>query len=326
MNPLTIFIEGWQRGASSGENFTIAKTQGGDGVPFYNTTLEVQATRPWYVRIPVDMVTQVTGLTEIPMIGLALELPLVISRMFRCDIEAVMFCTNHHYSVVSSAVIAVIILTVLGSVFSFTGIPIVATLLSLLAFTSLVMFISFDYAPGCAPLIPTCLFASMVDDVVLFLPKRINIPQSLISCRWDQTVNGPPPSTCIVSCEKHPYHFDDWTSNMAWLLCEYYPESAESLQVYIKSSGNVFSLILGDDIVKTLESAIYRSRVVLKSQDQNIREGYSWCNTLTLYNVLPVLFLVVVTVAAVPLLIGMVMRGVVVIVRIGFSAFAMSHS
>jgi hypothetical protein len=326
LNPLKIFIEGWQRGSSSGQNFTDVKIQESGEYPFYTKRLQMQSERPWYIRLPVDLVTRVTGLSEIPMIGLALELPEVISRMFRCDVKAVMFCTSHHYSVIASSGIAIIILTVMGSIFSFTGIPIIATLLSLLSFVSLVMFISFDYAPACAPMIPTCFFDSMVDDVVTFLPKRITIPQSLISCKWDQTVEGPPPASCIVSCEKHPYQFHEWTSNVAWILCGYSPELCESVESYIKRPGNPFSMIAGDQISENIESAFHRSRLILRSNDQNMREGYSWCNTLTFYNVMPIMFIVGVTAAAIPLSIGMLLRGFVGVVRIGFSAFAMSHS
>jgi hypothetical protein len=320
-NPFTMFIDGWQRGRSVGEKFKN-ETNGTEFIPREKSP----STTPWYIRYPVNLVKQVTGVDEIPMIGLALELPGAISRLFRCNVEAVMFCTNHHYSVFTSAIIAIIILTIVGSIFAFTGVPIIAVMLSLLAFVSLVMFISFEYAPGCTPLIPTCFFTSMVDDIVRVLPTRITIPQSLLSCRWDQFVDGTPPATCIVSCDEPPYQFIDWTSNVAWMLCESYPGPCEEAQLYIENPGNPFTLILGEDITVSMQSALYRSRMVSQSQDQNMREGYSWCNTLTLYKLIPLLLFVVLAVIAVPLLISMIIRTFVSLMRTGISAFAMSHS
>ena len=326
MNPFTILIEGWQQGKATGENLTGAPVGNESNSSAYNQRMQSRNQKPWYIRLPINLVEDVTGITEIPLIGLALELPKAVTRIFRCDVEAVMFCTGHHYSVFTSAAIATIILTLVGLVFSFTGIPIVATLLSLIAFTSIVMFISFDYAPACVPLIPTCFFESMIDDVVRFIPTRIIIPQSLLSCRWDQATDGPPPAKCIVSCGESPYEFNDWTSNVAWVLCNYYPESCKQAQLYIAKPGNGFSLILGPDATNTMESALYRSRLISTSGNQNMREGYAWCNALSFYNVLPLLGLVALLVISVPLLIGMMMRVFVGVLRTVFSAYAMSHS
>jgi hypothetical protein len=320
-NPFTIFIEGWQRGQATGENLTAAGNMSNSSV-----YTETPTEQPWYIRIPVNFVKYMTGLTEMPMIGLALELPEVISRMFRCDVADIMFCSGHHYSVFTSAVIALTILTVIGNVFSFSNIPIVATLLSLVAFTSLILFISFNYAPGCAPLIPMCFFESLVDDVVKFLPKSVIVPQSLISCQWDQTQDGTPPASCIVSCEDHPYQFHDWTSNFAWMLCEYYPQSCKQSQLYISTEGNLFSVIMGAGTTQMLQSALYRSRLISKSHDTNMRDAYSWCNTLTSYKLVPLLMLAIGAVTAFPLLIGVVLRSFVGILRTAFSAYAMTHS
>jgi hypothetical protein len=325
-DPFKLFIEGWQRGSDTGENFvnTDGETEDTSSPP--RQRIAPADTTPWYIKYPVDFVTRVTGLTEVPMIGLALQLPEVISRMFRCDVEAIMFCTSHHYSVFTSAFIAIIILTILGGVFSSTGVPIVATLLSVLAFTSLVLFISFDYAPACAPLIPTCFFDSIVEDVVLFLPNRITLPQSLVSCQWDQNTEGPPPASCIVSCDQDPYKFIDWTSNVAWMMCEFYPGLCSETQVYMANPGNVFSLILGDEITKSMVSALYRSRLIIGSQDQNLKDGFSWCNALTLYKLLPLLVFIFIVITSIPLLVAIILRTFVGLLRTGFSAFAMTHS
>jgi hypothetical protein len=87
-----------------------------------------------------------------------------------------------------------------------------------------------------------------------------------------------------------------------------------------------FSLILRPDVTNKMESALYRSRLISTSGNQNMREGYAWCNALSFYNVLPLLGLVALLVISVPLLIGMMMRVFVGVLRTVFSAYAMSHS
>ena len=109
-------------------------------------------------------------------------------------------------------------------------------------------------------------------------------------------------------------------------ICEFYPALCNETQVYIENPGNAFSLILGDEITKNMVSSLYRSRVIIGSQDQNLKDGFSWCNILTMYKLLPLLVFIFVVITSVPLIIAITLRSFVGIVRTGFSAFAMTHS
>jgi len=280
---------------------------------------------PWYVARPVQFVRQTTGLTETPFLGLAFEIPKVLGKMLRCDVEAQMLCTEHHYDVFTSIFIATIILSIIGSVASMTGVPVVSTLLSIMGFTSLVLFISFGYAPSCAPLVPLCFFNSMVADVVHWLPRQITIPNSLLSCSHDQTLSVPPAS-CIVQCDNDPFNFRSWHANLGWTLCEQAPDACADLLAYLRVPGNAFTTLVGAVSSTALETAVYRSRLVLMSGDSNMIEGFQFCNIITAYTLLPLVSILLFCVVSVPLVVALAVRSVFSFIRTACSAYIMSHS
>ena len=327
-NPFQIFQDAWTRGETTGRS-VLGAVAGDDEdertSPPKQTFAEfIETSAPWYIQTPVQWVYTTTGLTEVPLLGLLYELPAVLARMLRCDIEAQMFCSSHHYSVFTSAFIAILILTLVGSVVSFSGVPVVATLLSVVGFGSLVLFISFDYAPACAPILPVCFFESIVNDLVYWLPTRITIPQSLLLCQVDQTTDNVAPE-CLVDCSAAPFHFQDYTSNVAWLMCQASLSNCHSLQLYLGRAENPVALIAGKATVDRLAAALYRSRTVLASGDHNMREGFQWCNMLSIYQLVPMLVMLFLVASAVPVLLALLIKALVGLMRAAFSAYAMTH-
>jgi hypothetical protein len=319
-NPVKIFVDAWQRGNDTGNGNIEQRSNIKNRTNF----AESIDNAPWYIREPVLLVQGITGLTEVPFLGLALEAPGVISDMLHCDVESVMFCTRHTFSVFTAGLISVIALSIIGTLISFTGIPIVSTLLSVLGFYTLTMFVAFGMSPMCTPLIPSCIFDSLVTDVVYWLPERITIPQSLISCRHDQTIS-PVPADCIVECDKTPFYFEDATANFGWLLCDFSPIACQKLQQYLDNPDTTFTSIVGIQLTSSIRASLYRSDMVLKSGDTNMQEAFSWCNILSLYRLVPITILVFMAVGAVPLLLAVIIRGVISIVRTALAAYVLTH-
>ena len=336
-NPLQLFVSTWQRGNDEENLRTQSKKreeeQRGFVQPAQSQTHNASSSfmtyiadeAPWYVAQPVLFVRQTTGLTETPFLGLALEIPSVLGKMLRCDIEAQMFCTEHHYSVFTSAIIAMIMLSIIGSISSIAGVPLVSTILSLIGFTSLVLFVSFGYAPSCMPLVPLCFFESMVADVVHWLPTHITIPNSILSCSHDQTVSVPPAS-CIVQCDTDPFYFRNWHANLGWTLCEQAPDACAYLLAYLRVPGNMYTTLVGAVSSTALEAAVYRSRLVLMSGDTNMVEGFQFCNTITAYSLIPLVSMLFFFVASVPLVVALAVRSIFSFVRTAFSAYIMTHT
>ncbi|KAJ1468673.1 hypothetical protein T484DRAFT_3629597 [Baffinella frigidus] len=331
-SPLLFFSNTWQFLNKQGESRNQLKQQQQaqeqqqqQQPPIKNSTFAqyIEKDAAWYVSMPVVLLQARTGIKETPFVGLAFELATTVTKVLKCDVEAIMFCSSHHYSVFTSAFIAIISLSILGSVLSFTGIPVVSTLISLIGFGYVTLFISFSYAPSCAPLVPVCFFETMVSDVVYWLPKKIVLPNSILNCVHDQTISVPP-SSCIVSCEKEPFYFRDWTSNVAWMLCDYFPVECTQVQNYLSDNVNQISTVIGST-ASNIERALYRSRIVLASGDTNIIEGFHFCNLTSLYQVIPLAVIVFFVATALPLAIALGLKIVIGFVRTAMSAFILSH-
>jgi hypothetical protein len=326
-NPIKLFTDAWTRGDSTARQIQDNRTQqetGRTAAPRQTFAQYINTSAPWYIRAPVQWLQDTTGVTEMPLLGLLYEAPGVISRMLRCNIEAQMFCSNHHYSVLTSSFIALGMLTILNTVVSYTGMPLVGTLLSIVSFSSLVLFIAFDYAPGCAPLIPVCFFESIVTDIVYWLPTRIAVPQSLLLCQVDQTTDDVS-AECVVDCRAQPFYFNDYNANLAWLLCQASTGTCHSLELDLERADNPVSLILGKASASLLQAALYRSRTVMASGDANIIEGFQWCNVLSIYQLVPIAALLFFVLVAVPLALAAVLKAIVGLVRAAISAYAMTH-
>jgi hypothetical protein len=176
------------------------------------------------------------------------------------------------------------------------------------------------------PMVPSCFFSSLVDDIARLLPKRLLIPQSLLRCRWDQLIDGVPPSSCIVQCAEDPFYFTDWNANVAWMLCGQSVQQCQNVQDYLAIPGNAYSMLVGTEMAATLERAIYRSRLIQQSSDLNIADGFGWCNLLTVYQLIPIALLAFFGLSSIPLLLAVVVKSLVGLLRTGISAYAMSHA
>jgi hypothetical protein len=130
----------------------------------------------------------------------------------------------------------------------------------------------------------------------------------------------------MVQCAEDPFYFTDWNANFAWMLCDYSINTCEKLQDYIAVPGNAYSLIFGTEMATLLERALYRSRLIQQSSDLNIFDGFSWCNILSIYQLIPIVLFVVFAVSSIPLLLAVVVKGLVGLLRTAMTAYSMSHA
>jgi hypothetical protein len=331
-NPFQLFRDTWRYGEALAAEREIQRKEEEISESYTaspnpsqsNFAKYLENSAPWYIRTPVQFVMSSTGFSEKPILNFVYEIPQVVSGLLRCDVEAQLFCTGHHYSIITSSIIALIIVSALTAIFSFTGIPVVTVIFQGISFGAIVMFISFNYSPLCAPIIPSCFFESFVQDIAYWFPPKVQIPHSLVTCEWDQT-ESVPPSRCLVECAEAPFFFNDYSSNVAWMVCQLSTPYCESLQSYFGSSGTAFNVLMGAEASSVNERSFYRSRVVLNSGDENMIDGFGWCNMLTLYQLIPVLLVLLFCFTAIPLILAVILRACILLLRTAFSAYAMTH-
>jgi len=287
----------------------------------FNTTLNRV---PWTLREPINFFLG-TGFDPSYPTRLAKAAPGAALQLVTCDVRAQLFCTKHRYSVLTAGIVVVLFLFIISVLTSFLRFPAVSTILAMITFLSLTFFIAFEYSPFCAPIVPSCLFQSLVDDVHAWLPPNITIPQSLLTCPHDQSLSVPPAS-CIARCDRDPYAFTDATANAAWILCEASQDSCKTLYDWLYAPGNLAEIALGPEPTEILYTTLYRARIVLRSGDQAMIDAFRWCNALTSYQLLPPALLALALVSAVPVVLAIAVRFVVAFVRVQLSSYAMTHA
>ncbi|KAJ1468512.1 hypothetical protein T484DRAFT_3629701 [Baffinella frigidus] len=328
-SPVGYFTTSWHHWTRSAEERSALREQeriesaGSAESEHKQTFTEFSDGSAWYVKYPVNFFSWM-GFTPDPLLGIAYDLPETAIKLLTCNVESVMFCTRHTYSVFTASFIAIIALTIISALFSFTKIPVVSGLFAMFGFTGIVMFVAFGYSPACIPLVPTCFFSSMVSDVSYFIPLKIIIPQSLLRCTHDQS-ESVPDASCLVQCNAKPFYFVDFSANLAWTVCYSSMGLCNQLGDYLATPGNLYTATFGLETAENLATAVYRSKTVVGSEDQNIISGFAWCNTLTIYQLIPLVVIIVFVLLGLPLGVSAIMKILVSVTRTAFSAYALSH-
>ena len=276
---------------------------------------------PWYLQFIVTWGEQL-GLDFGYFARLLSKAPNMLYDLVSCDIEAVILCQKHQYSLVTSSIVATIILSVVGVLSSLVGLPTIPLIFSVISFWSIVMYVSFGYSPMCFPLIPQCAATSLIKDMERLLPTRFEIPPALVTCNLDQATTPPP--NCIAECENEPFGFRDFYDNIVFSVCQASLPLCARLESWIFQYQNLLTDAFGNDFVEALSHSVLRSTVILHG-DTNMITASSWCNVMTFYKALPVLLLATMGLSIVPVFIGILFRIFAVWVRVGIASFQMTH-
>ena len=97
------------------------------------------------------------------------------------------------------------------------------------------------------------------------------------------------------------------------------------MEEILAPESNWYASVFGSEASKLLESALYRSRTVLASEDTNIISGFSWCFYLTFYQIIPLAAMAIFIISGIPLILAIIVRSLVGLVRTTLSAYALSH-
>lgn len=123
-----------------------------------------------------------------------------------CDLESVMFCSQHKNDLVTSTVLMILLYVATSYLFSYIGFSALSTLL-FFSIPLLVVWYSLGVSPRCFPLIPTCLLDDAVASFKSLFPSKASMPKLLMGNATD-----------LVSCEA--LDFKSWEDPLAFAWCD----------------------------------------------------------------------------------------------------------
>ncbi|KAJ1465599.1 hypothetical protein T484DRAFT_1757294, partial [Baffinella frigidus] len=281
------------------------------------------------------------GITDIVVFGTFKLFSANAENFFKCDIDAVVFCSAHRIGLFESGVVVALVLFVGTVIIAFVVPASPMSSIAIIVFLSITIYFAFGISPVCAPMVPTCLLSELITTIETIFPVTITIPRSLHrtpTCLTDynthRSLNGTftdsyDASKCIVSCSETPFNFIDWYSNTAWIICDLSPWCT-STREWVQSPGNwlvaLMDQIMGSGTSDSLIASLWRSSVVIQSQDASIITAYRWCCVFTMWNVIPYLLVILFLIPAIPFSITIVISFVNGLIRVLIAYFTLSHT
>ena len=137
-----------------------------------------------------------------------------------CDYLAVQTCSAWRVQILHGVVIVGVWFAAWFVLCGVLGINFIAVL-TMPAFLTVLMSVSYGYSWSCLPMVPVCLFEDTHSAWRTFLPRQMAVPDALLfDSEICQRSRAHPPSQCIRKCEDPPLAYTSWYSPAAWLAAE----------------------------------------------------------------------------------------------------------
>ena len=176
-------------------------------------------------------------------------------------------------------------------------------LLAVIVLPSIVLYMSYGYAPLCFPALPVCLYDDLVYSIQQLVPRNIELPSSLYKSKQCMTASvSRIDADCLRKCTDEPFSFLEWYDVLSWWSLELGLET-RFVELTKQSWVSIFIGQQGQDDIE--ESVIFHSRV-FNTQDTPLITTNRVCAVISSYKLLPyialVLLLVMLALAAVQVL------------------------
>lgn len=207
-------------------------------------------------------------------------LPEWIYDFFVCNVDTVMFCSKLQYSLLTGGVFVLSAMFVLGMLASSVGIPFVWTGIAV-AYLPVTLFFCLGVSPFCFPMVPTCFGELFIDLFDTIIPSRIHLPLALQTSPGciDTNVTG---DLCVVPCSAAPFGFVGWQQPLAWSICEV------GLCPDFHNTVREWPLFHTDgDLFYEFTAALYRSNLILRDADEDVRTAFRYCASINSFRILP---------------------------------------
>jgi hypothetical protein len=138
----------------------------------------------------------------------------------KCDYEAVQTCSKWRVHVLVASLVVAIYFVGVYIVCAAIGLS-MPVILAAVVLPSVVLYMSYGYAPLCFPAIPVCLYDDIVYSLQQMVPKNIRLPTVLYKsqqCASAAAVRVD--AECLRTCTDEPFSYLEWYDVLSWCLLE----------------------------------------------------------------------------------------------------------
>jgi hypothetical protein len=201
----------------------------------------------------------------------------------KCDYEAVQTCSKWRVHVLAASVVVAIYYVGVYVLCSAIGLSMPA-LLAVIVLPSVVLYMSYGYAPLCFPALPVCLYDDLVYSLQQLVPKNIELPSALYKSKncMAAAVSGID-AGCLRRCTDEPFSFLEWYDVLSWWSLELGLENR-----FIELAKQPFvSIILGQQGQDDIQEAVAFHSRVFKTPDIPLITTNRVCAVVSSYKLLP---------------------------------------
>jgi len=224
-----------------------------------------------------------------------------LTKLITCDFVKVQHCSARNKRLLWGGVIIGIFFLFVSFIGKFLYIPMLDSLLVVI-YVPVVMVYVFDFSIFCFPMLPTCFMEELMLIVQTALPISFKFPSTLQ--HWTNCIEGqagpagsmikPGTTDCFLRCSDYPFYYNDWETNLAWIMCEVgycqYDWIEDTFTPFINSWNLPHSFSNLIDLSRV--SKAIRQKQVYQSLGDDYKLAQRACCVLTIFNLLPVIILV----------------------------------
>jgi hypothetical protein len=201
----------------------------------------------------------------------------------RCDYEAVQTCSKWRVHVLAASVVVGVYYVGVYFLCSAVGLSMPA-LLAVIVLPSIVLYMSYGYAPLCFPALPVCLYDDLVYSIQQLLPKNIELPSALFrSKQCMAAAQSRIDADCLRRCTDEPFSFLEWYDVLSWWSLELGLEAR-----FVELTQQPWaSIVLGQQGQDDIEEAVTFHSRVFNTPDTSLITTNRVCAVVSLYKILP---------------------------------------
>jgi hypothetical protein len=210
----------------------------------------------------------------------------------RCDYESVQTCSKWRVNVLVASIVVAFYYIGVYIVCAAIGLS-MPVLLAAGALPSIILYMSYGYAPLCFPAVPACLYDDLVSTIQQLVPKNIELPGVMYRSQACMSAAASRVEVkCLRTCTDEPFAFLEWYDVLAWWSLEVGVEA----RMAAFAQQPLMSVVLGEQTQDDIQAALDFHTRVFETPDIALLTTKRVCAVLSLYKLMPylaILFVVV---------------------------------